>query len=158
MENKVLFANMIKDYNKYSYTHNYIFGYTDNKNVFAVITTNAVLPYILTLDKASNNCGYALRYKPNKAQKQILETSGTIQLICSKMYFDTLVANSKYNRGEIFEKLVTEKAGQVWSKDNVPFTDAGDIEIDGIAYQIKYEKATFVNEKGLENLAKKASL
>jgi hypothetical protein len=45
--------------------------------------------------------------------------------------------------------MVTEKCGQVWIKDNVPFTDGGDLTVNGIAYQLKFEKATFTNEKFL---------
>ena len=74
------------------------------------------------------------------------------QMLCSEKYFEELVANSKYNRGEIFEKLVTEYFGQVWVKDNIPFTEAGDIEVNGISYQIKFQKATFCNEKSLASL------
>ena len=74
--------------------------------------------------------------------------------LCSTLYFNELVANTKYNRGEIAEKLVTEYMGQEWKKDNVPFTEDGDITIDGVAYQIKFEKATFTNEKALANLRK----
>jgi len=76
------------------------------------------------------------------------------KVLCSTKFFEEQVAESKYNRGEIAEKLVTEYVGQTWIKDNVPFTDAGDIEINGIAYQIKYEKATFTNEKSLASLEK----
>ena len=54
--------------------------------------------------------------------------------------------------GEVFEKMETEKAGQTWTKDNVPFTIDGDLTVDGIAYQIKYEGATFTNEKTLAKL------
>ena len=61
---------------------------------------------------------------------------------------------SKYNRGEVFEKLITEYFGQTWVKDNIPYTEAVDIEVDGIAYQIKFEKATFTNEKTLARLPK----
>jgi hypothetical protein len=66
--------------------------------------------------------------------------------------FETLVEESKYNKGEIFEKLVTENFGQEWTKDNVPFTKGGDLTVNGIAYQIKFEKATFTNEKTLARL------
>lgn len=51
--------------------------------------------------------------------------------------------------------MVTEHYGQEWGWDNVPFTEAGDIEIDGVAYQIKFEKATYVTEKRLARLRKK---
>ena len=40
----------------------------------------------------------------------------------------------------------------LWEKDNVPFTKDGDLTVDGVAYQIKYQKATFCNEKSLANL------
>jgi hypothetical protein len=66
-----------------------------------------------------------------------------------------MVADSIYNRGEIFEKLVTEQMfGQVWEKDNVPYTDGGDVESDGIAWQVKFEKASFTNEKTMLNMQK----
>ena len=65
-----------------------------------------------------------------------------------------MVKNSKYNKGEIFEKLMTEHYGQTWVKDSVPFTKDGDLTVDGVAYQIKYESATFTNEKTLMNLTK----
>ena len=61
-----------------------------------------------------------------------------------------MVETTKYNKGEIFEKLITEYFGMKWEKDNVPFTEGGDIEINGKAFQIKYEKATFTNEKFLQ--------
>ena len=47
---------------------------------------------------------------------------------------------------------MTESFGQVWEKDNVPFTEDGDLTVNGIAYQIKFEKATFTNEKTLARL------
>ena len=63
--------------------------------------------------------------------------------------FDETVTATKYNKGEVFEKMVTEGYGQAWEKDNVPFTKDGDLTVDGVAYQIKFEKATFTNEKSL---------
>lgn len=73
-------------------------------------------------------------------------------VLCSTSIFDSIVADSRYNKGEIFEKLVTEYYGQQWYKDSVPFTDGGDMVADGIAYQIKFEGATFTNERSLMNL------
>lgn len=100
---------------------------------------------------ANRGTGYTLRFKPNKTQKIILLKENAITL-CSEEFFNTLVRESKYNRGEIAEKLVTEYAGQTWVKDNVPFTEAGDIEWNGVSYQIKFEKATFINEKTMANM------
>ena len=77
-----------------------------------------------------------------------------MKAICSEKYYEKIEKNSKYNRGKKKKKMVTEFVGQEWKKDNVPFTKDGDITIKGIAYQIKFNKATFANEKSLENLTK----
>ena len=52
--------------------------------------------------------------------------------------------------------MVTEKFGQVWTKNSIPFTECGDININGIEYQIKYQGATFTNEKILNKLMNRA--
>ena len=151
MTNVIIFNELINGYNELAYTHNYMFGFEDRGTIFCAITDEKVLNLVCTLDKASRGAGFALRFKPNKAQKELLKTFELIP-VCSTLYFNQLVATTRYNKGEIFEKLVTELFGQVWEKDNVPFTKAGDIEVDGIAYQIKFEKATFTNEKTLKKL------
>lgn len=140
-------------YNALAYAHDYILGFTFKGVVYAITVDSNVCSKVLKLDKASRGAGYALRFKPNTSEKIFLLGLGATA-ICSVEYFNALVSESKYNRGEIFEKLVTENAGQVWEKDNVPFTEAGDIEIDNVAYQIKFEKATYTNEKSLARLEK----
>ena len=142
---------MIEFYNTNAFTHNYIFGFRMAGNIWYVTVTAEILPELLKLDKASRGAGYALRFKPNKAQKILLMSYGA-KVLCSELFFDELAENSKYNKGEIFEKLVTEMNGQTWEKDNVPFTDDGDLTVDGIAYQIKFEKASFINEKQMHKM------
>lgn len=144
--NTELKAKMVEFYNTNAFTHNYIFGFRFNGNIWLVNVTSEILPFVLILDKASRGAGYALRFKPNRAVKTLLLSKGAT-LVCSEELFEELCENSKYNKGEIFEKLVTEMNGQEWEKDNVPFTDDGDLTVNGIAYQIKFEKATFINEK-----------
>ena len=58
-----------------------------------------------------------------------------------------MVENSKYNKGEIFEKLITESYGQKWEKDNVPFFSGADLTVNNIAYSIKFEKAIDILNK-----------
>lgn len=152
MKNTVIFERLINFYESKAYAHNYIFGFTFAKNVYMVQTTADILPYVMTLDSASRGQGYSLRFKPNKTQKALLIEKGA-KVLCSEQMFMDEVESSKYNRGEIFEKLVTEQFGQVWEKDNIPYTEAGDIEVDGIDIQIKFEKATFTNEKSMRLMA-----
>jgi hypothetical protein len=152
MMNTALFMNLIDRYNAVAYTHNYIWGFEFKGNIYMAITDSSYMPHICTLDKASRGAGYALRFSPNAQQKIALMPKA--EVICSKKFFEEICADSKYNKGEIFEKMVTEKYGQTWEKDTIPFTKAGDIEIDGIPYQIKFQKATFCNERTIASLEK----
>ena len=152
MTNTALFMNMIDRYNNKAAAHDYIWGFEYKGNIYMAITDESVIPFVCKLDKASRGAGYALRFCPNAQQKVALMPNA--ELLCSSCYFAEIVTASKYNKGEIFEKMVTEHFGQIWTKDNVPFTEDGDITVDGIAYQIKFQKATFCNEKSLANLEK----
>ena len=152
MMNTVIFEKLIRFYEEHAFAHEYIFGFELAGNIYMVRTSADMLPYIMTLDSASRGQGYSLRFKPNKVQKALLMEKGATCL-CSAEYFNDEVANSKYNRGEIFEKMVTELYGQEWHKDDTPYTVAGDIEVDGVAIQIKFNKATFTNEKSMGLMA-----
>ena len=152
--NTAILMSLISRYNSIAYTHNYIWGFIYKHNVYMSITDASHMAYICKIDKASRGAGYALRFCPTSDQKVALLTCAT--LLCSELYFNEVCEeNSKYNKGEVFEKMVTEHFGQVWEKDNIPFTKAGDIQVNGIDYQIKFEKATFCNEKTIANLEKK---
>ena len=152
MENANIMKNLVDFYTERAFTDNYVFGFCMADMVYAVTIEQAddMLPYVMKLDKASRGQGYALRFKPDKAQKALLLSKGAYA-ICSVDMFENMVAESKYNRGEVFEKIVTEDMfGQVWEKDNVPYTDGADVTAeDGTGYQIKFEKATFTNEKSM---------
>ena len=154
MTNTTIFNQLIKGYNKHSFTHEYVFGFSYKGIIYSVETTNTCLPYVLTLDKASRGAGYSLRFKPTNEQKLYLLAMGA-KAICSVELFKGMVAESIYNNGEIFEKLITEQAGQKWEKDNVPFYMGSDLSTDGHEYQIKFEKATFTNEKQMMKLNKR---
>ncbi len=155
MKNLTLLISMIETYNTLAYTHNYIFGFEYRGNIYSVTTDNKYLDCLLTLSKASRDAGMALRFRPTREQKELMFTLYKPELICSKEYFENMVKDSKYNKGEIFEKMITEKNGQNWKKDSAKFTVSGDIEINNIAYQIKFEKATFASEKTLIGLMKR---
>ena len=153
MTNPTLFKTLIDRYNAVAYTHEYIWGFNYKGGIYMARTSADMMPFVCKLDNASRGCGFALRFVPTVAQKLMLMTSAVA--LCSKKFFEEEVANSIYNRGEIFEKMVTEYFGQVWVKDAVPFTEDGDITVDGVAYQIKYQAATFCNEKSISNLEAK---
>lgn len=166
MKNITLFKSMIDGYNAIAYTHNYILGFEYKHNIYMSEQTSEILPLACTLDKSpEKDAGMSIRFKPTVAQKLMLLTNA--KLICSEKYFNEMCNEKymnakgkmvKYNRGEVFEKLITEHFGQVWVKDALPFTEAPDVVGNGIPYQVKFEKATFVHEKGLKSLTLKKSL
>ncbi len=147
---------MLQDgYHHFAYTDKYILAYTVKGTVYFTICDHNMVNRVTCLDRASRGAGYSLRFKPNMAQKIMLMTENTTCL-CSSKLVDDMKNETIYNNGEIIEKLITEYFKQEWKKDNIPFTDDGDITINGIAYQIKFEKATFINEKQLIKLREKA--
>lgn len=156
MENKVIRNELEKFYHENSFTDRYIAVYNLKGTVYATITNGKHLfANGVKLDKASRGAGMSLRFKPNTSDKLALMLEDTF-VLCSVEMFDELVNESKYNKGEIAEKLVTEYFGQTWEKDNVPFTEDGDLTVNGVAYQIKYEKATFINEKQMMRMRAEA--
>ena len=152
MVKMVVLQKMVNFYNAHAYTHEYMLAFTVKGNIVVAIATADMLIKVCCLDKASRGAGNALRFKPNMAQKNLLMRECETFVLCSVADMETLVESTIYNKGEVVEKLITEYYGQTWEKDNIPFTDDGDITVDNIAYQIKFEKATFINEKGMASL------
>ena len=150
MTNANLFKSMIERYERASFAKSYILGFAYKGNIYMARADASVFPYVLCLDRASRGAGCSIRFCPTNDQKVFLLNRSTI--LCSEKFFNETCESSIYNRGEIFEKLVTESFGQIWEKDNVPFTEAGDLEVDGIAIQIKFQKSTLASEKTLERV------
>ena len=152
----MLATMMIQKYDLHNYTHLYIIGIKWKKQVIACVMTSAVLDRIVTLDRASRGEGYSIRFKPNmKTRMYILRNALATYKICSVDELERVAreeVGKQTNRGTAFEKLVTEYFGQVWHKDSTSFALAGDIELNGRSYQIKYEGGTFTNEKRLRGL------
>lgn len=146
---------LVDGYKEIAYTDKYIYGFFDKKVVYVVFSDDSTLDAVTKLDTSSDKTGYSLRFTPNKFQKEILKMGGKYFPLCSKEFFLNECKKSIYNKGRVFEKMVTEYYGQEWGWDKVPFTEAGDIEIDGVVYQIKFEKATYTTEKRLARLRKK---
>lgn len=144
-----MLINLIARYNSIAFTHNYIMGFAYKGNIYAAKTVG--LSFGIKLDRASskNGGGYCLRYQPTKAEKEALVESGQAELICSKEWFDGFHACSSYNKGEDFERIITERAGQEWEKDNVPFFKGADLTTEEASYSIKFEKATICTETTL---------
>ena len=89
--------------------------------------------------------GFAkIRIKMKSAQMKALRT--TALLLGSA----DLLMDAHWNKGEMFEKLITERfTGEQWVKDSVPFWVGPDAVINGKAVQIKLNGAELTNERTL---------
>lgn len=145
---------LAKTYNEMNATHNYIFGFVRKHIVYKVTLQNVTAETIAIISKVdydSRNKTASLRFIPTVAQTTYLMTLNP-EKVCTEEEFESRVKANKYNRGENFENIIYEQNNMNWSKDKKPFTEDGDITINGTPYQIKYNKATFANMKTLENL------
>lgn len=140
-----IFEHLLSTYNRFSATHNYIFGFEYDGIIYYTERTSESLALLLKLDEASRGKGFCLRFKPTKDMKIAL--APTCKILCSAAYFKAEKEATKYNNGETFERLLTEKAGQTWSKDSIAFTEQGDLKTDGKDFQIKFQGASFITEK-----------
>lgn len=140
---------MIKNYRKYSAADSYIIGFVYEKMLY-MVNVGEIMPRYLNVEEASRNQGENLRLRLKKAHKAQLMKKAPICL-----GFADCLSNSKYNKGEVFEKLVTEYYGQEWEKDTIPFWVQGDINVGGKEIQIKLDSATLMNTKQIKKLQNK---
>lgn len=135
---------MMKWYRNKSAADAYIIGYVVDGNLYFNVV-NEIMPRYLNVEKASRNQGENLRLRLKaKGRKQLMRKEHHCLGSAEQLN------QPKYNKGEIFEKLVTEFFGQEWEKDNIPFWEQGDICVDGVEIQIKLDTATLMNTKQIE--------
>lgn len=141
MEKMEMFTN----YEKFNKAEKYIIGFTHKKQIYMLMVDH-LNPDMITLESASKNQGKSLRFRPKASHKAELVTKA-ICLGAMEMLID-----SKYNKGEMFEKIITEHYGQEWVKDTIPFYKQGDLNLNGIEIQIKFEKAALATSKTIDKL------
>jgi len=144
---------MFREYTNKAGAHKYINGFILKDRVYACVCDENATYEAVKLDRASRGAGLSIRFKPNTSDKyDMLNNAEEIIQIASAEFFKAECKASKYNKGEVFERMVTNHFNQEWNKDNRPFTECGDINVNGIEYQIKFEGATFTTEKQLARL------
>lgn len=142
---------MIKNYRKFSAANAYIIGFIYKHQLY-MIQMNEIPPrYITKSHECQKQGGWEnlMLFLTNPMKEQMIRKGA----VC--LGSETLVTNGEYNKGVEFERLVYELNGQVFrGKDNVPFNVAGDININGIEIQIKFQGARLTKVNTLERLKK----
>lgn len=154
-----------KTYKENEFTSNLIiaFSYAESRKdeakiyVMEVDSHSRLIDESVKLDRESsaNGGGKKIRFSPTKIVKYQMIEAGAFPIMTAeefkKRFLDWRKETGKnYNQGEFFEKLVTEWNGEKWVKDSIPYTEAGDVVINGKSYQIKKEGAQFATLAQLE--------
>lgn len=134
---------MIRNYEATQAAMAYIIGFTLNKRVYRIVM-DKLLNEMFELSRESTSHGGHAKIK--------LHMTNAIRVKLIEMGAEEIgglevLDNGRKNKGEAFEKYETERAGQVWEKDRIPYYIDGDLTVDGVKYQIKFEGASFTNEK-----------
>lgn len=164
MDKKIARLTAWNEYKKTEFTSKMIicFTYAESKVEPAKMYAMAIDSHDLEMDSAvkldhdstKNGGGLKIRFQPGKMTKYKMIQKGAIPFMTAEQFTEMFMiwrkeTGKNYNQGEFFEKLVTEWNGEKWKKDNVPYTVAGDVVINGTSYQIKKEGAQIATLKQL---------
>ena len=144
---------MIRNYRKNSGADAYIIGFVYNHKLYA-ISVNEIAPRFQKVERASskNGGGLKLQLRLNNQYKKQLISKGAELLGDEEIVYNHPVYK---NKGVAFECFISEKNNIPYrGKDTVPFYVDGDLTVDGVSYQIKFEGAQIVEERTLNRLKK----
>ena len=138
--------NAIRYYRKFSAADAYIIGFTYKKE-FYVSVVKEIMPRFIRVTRAtSKKGGYEkLQLRLEEQHKEQLIHKGAVKVD---------YVPSGENKGRDFERFIYEQNGQKFrgEGEHVGFWVEGDININGVEYQVKLEGAQIVAFKTLKNL------
>lgn len=128
-----------------------VFGFEYEKRIYMAILDTIPSRWVKLAQESSKRGGEnKLRLEVSKTEKaKLLRKAvmvGTLEII------NTI----KNNKGDSWEKWVTEHYKQAWSKKSTPYYEDGDITVCGEKLQIKWENATLANESTIRNATRMA--
>ena len=144
---------MRRDYERFTGAEGYAIGFHVGNDVYVAMLDRIPRRYTKVQKECSSmGGGYGLyiNVKSKKAKTELMKKATKVGTLAD-------IENGEYNRGVMFEKLIYEVNGQEFrGKDNVRFTEGGDIVIDGKEIQVKHEHARICYDKTLQKLKKGA--
>ena len=142
----------LADYNSTDVSDLVAFGFVAKVNGLDMVYIGTMTDFNNMITVQTNSDGFsAIRFCPTSKQKKELINKGLVKPLMTLAEFTAYQHMSYYvnkkgisvmcNKGETFERLLTETyTNETWTKDNICYKSAGDIEIDGININIKFEK------------------
>lgn len=118
-------------------------GFIANKKLYSIKLNEIKLENVKLTTESRG--GLKLKLAITKKQKLEWLASGKAKELMDESKFLQLVEASKYNKGEVLEKILTEKRGMTWQKDSVRYDKAGDIDLKRDRIQVKFENASLTS-------------
>jgi hypothetical protein len=141
-------STALANYRKFTASQGYIIGFIHNHQLY-MIRVDDLKPRWLTMMSATEHHQEKLQMNLKAKHKKQLINKGAM-VICSEAEF--LEQNTIHNKGYTFERIVFEMNGKEWKRDNTRFDKQGDIRIDGMEIQIKFENAQVATITTLKRL------
>ena len=128
-----------------------IFGFEYEKRVYMAMLDAIPVSWVKLVQTSSK------RGSENKLRLEVSRWEKAKLLRRAVMVGTLEIVNTiRGNRGDSWEKWVTEHYNQTWKKYSTPYYKDGDITVCGEKLQIKWENATLANESTIREAERMA--
>lgn len=125
----------------------YMVGFEYKGEVYYGCTNSLLFGLIPHTNSKKNGGQTCLRFVPTSKIKQALIEKKAVFRICSRSELNLVVTAYDLNKGESFEKLICMNYGIEYHKNNIPYYVRGDVIIDCLHYNLKFEKGNITKRK-----------
>lgn len=144
-------GNAIRYYRKFSGADAYVLGFIYKHELYA-IAVDEIMPRFMKVEKSSTKKGAHEKLQLrlcNKYKEQLIRKGA------QRIGTEADLLEIPHNKGVSFERMIYKMNGQEpRKKDSICFTKGGDININGIEYQIKFEGAQIAELRTLNRIQK----
>lgn len=157
--NENIRSYLANEYNKYTYTHNYIFGLKIGERFVIAFCDNCGRDFVDKISRVElRSSGWELKiHNTQEVAQYIVNRANKVVDYSSRKEFEELYAESRKvsnkNRGYYFEQICADMFNGITSKNPCEkFFVAGDMVINGKSYQLKLYNGSICTEKTIKNI------
>lgn len=151
-----LHKDMVQKYADASTAKHIILGYTNGDNIMILKCKVTDLIYYTKLDRSSYKNAVSLRFYPTKAIKDLMLAHGAVKIATVEQFKTFSKTVNTHNKGDAFEAFIHSLSNIEWRKrDFTAFYQAPDIVINGVGYELKFERGTITTEHQLKRIQEK---
>ena len=130
------------------------------KKVVYLYKTTQLNKMMIRTRKSSKGLKTLSIYMNNTIKEYLLNNEqNNITILMTQKEFNTKCKYYKtiknYNKGNVTECLIYKMNNQKYSRDNIAYYEDGDITIDGIKVQVKFQNATIASYDTIEKAINK---